>query len=104
MWEQSWWCGPFSGQKPAPFSSALFEGILASVQIKGAESYLHFSSHSWFSHQTSIAETQRSLSPSMKMNVCSSRKYNSGADFERVTWEFLDVDTAALEACAWDEA
>lgn len=40
----------------------------------------------------------------MKMNVCSSRKYNSGADFERVTWEFLDVYTAALEVRAWEEA
>lgn len=40
-------------------SSALLKGILASVQIKGTESYLHFSSHSGFSHQTSIAETQK---------------------------------------------
>ena len=102
--EKSWWCGPFSGWKPERFSSALFEGILACVHTKGAESYLHFFSYSWFSDQTSIAETQRSLSPSMKINVCSSRKCNSGADFETVTWEFLDADTAALEARAREEA
>lgn len=40
----------------------------------------------------------------MKMNVCSSRKCKSGADFERVTWEFLYADSAALEARAWEEA
>ena len=85
--EKSWWCGPFSGWKPERFSSLKgFEGILACVHTKGAESYLHFFSHSLFSDQTSIAETQRSLSPSMKMNVCSSRKGNSGADFETVVF------------------
>lgn len=105
MWEQSWQRGAFSRWKRAHSSSAMFVGVLASVQIKGAESSLHFFSH----HSSPIkqayrAEAQRNVSPSRKMNVCSSGKWSSGTGFETVIRELLHADTATLEARAQEGA
>ena len=98
--------GPFSCWKPAYFSSAIFLGVLASVQnlFKCAESSLHFFFHySSPIKQACIAEAQRNLNPYMKINVFSSKKWNSMAGFELVIQELLHADIGALEAHAQEE-
>lgn len=97
--------GPFSCWKPAYFSSAIFVGVLVSIQnpFKGTESFCFFIHYSSPIKQTYGAQAQRNLSPYIKINVCSSRKWNFEAVFEIVIQELLHADTSALEGQAQEE-
>lgn len=69
MWEQSWAVVPSQVGNQRLLALPYWKGFWHLFRLKVLRVIFISPSHSGFSHQTSIAETQKSLIPSMKMNV-----------------------------------